>query len=84
MRIVMRLGLACGLLLLALTASAAPRAKDEAKAEAKNQPSATSTRENYRARLNENVVTIMAGSASGTDQSRNRLLATKTAATTRT
>src|SRR4051794_27954018 len=67
MRIVMRLGLVCGLFLLALTAAAAPRAKDEAKAEAKNQPSATGTGENYRARLNENVVTIMAGSASGTD-----------------
>src|SRR4029450_9301701 len=73
MRLVMRIALACGLCLLALTAAAAPRAKDEAKAEtkekqlAKNQPSAASTRENYRARLNESVVTIMAGSASGTD-----------------
>jgi uncharacterized protein len=67
MRLVMRIALACGLCLVALTASAAPRAKDEPKAEAKNQPSAASTRGNYRARLNENVVTIMAGSASGTD-----------------
>jgi len=73
MRLVMRIALACGLCLLALTAIAAPRAKDGAKAEAKDQasaksqPSAASTRENYRARLNENVVTIMAGSASGTD-----------------
>src|SRR6478672_639574 len=73
MRLVMRIALACGLCLLALTAIAAPRAKDGAKAEAKDQPSAksqppaASARENYRARLNENVVTIMAGSASGTD-----------------
>ena len=74
MRLLMRLALACGLCLLALTAAAAPRAKDEAKSEAKaektetkKQPSAASTRDSYRARLNENVVTIMAGSASGTD-----------------
>src|ERR1043165_640367 len=73
MRLVMRIALACGLCLLALTAVAGPRAKDGAKAEAKDQPSAksqpsaASTRESYRARLNENVVTIMAGSASGTD-----------------
>src|SRR6185312_16102635 len=73
MRLVMRIALACGLCLLALTAIAAPRAKDGAKAEAKDQPSAksqppaASARENYRARLNENVVTIMAGGASGTD-----------------
>ena len=71
MRLVMRLALVCGLCLFALTASAASRGKDEPKAEAKekaeakNQPSSASTRENYRARLNENVVTIMAGSASG-------------------
>jgi TRAP transporter TAXI family solute receptor len=73
MRLVMRLALVCGLCLFALTASAASRGKDEPKAEAKekaeakNQPSSASTREDYRARLNENVVTIMAGSASGTD-----------------
>src|SRR6476659_5283157 len=73
MRLVMRIALACGICLLALTAIAAPRAKDGAKAAAKDQPSAksqppaASTRDSYRARLNENVVTIMAGSASGTD-----------------
>ena len=64
----MRIALACGLCLLALTAAAAaPRAKDEPILEAKNQPSPVVARETYRARLNENVVTIMAGSASGTD-----------------
>src|SRR5215471_5900967 len=73
MRLVMRLALVCGLCLFALTVSAASRGKDEpkaeakGKAEAKKQSSSASTRENYRARLNENVVTIMAGSASGTD-----------------
>src|SRR4029453_6237017 len=72
MRLVMRIALACGLCLLALTAAVAPRAKDEAKAEAKdqplakNQPSAASTRENTRARFHGDVVTIMAGNASGT------------------
>jgi TRAP transporter TAXI family solute receptor len=63
----MRIALACGLCLLAFAAAAAPRAKDEAKSEAKNQSTTVTTRENYRARLNENVVTIMAGSSSGTD-----------------
>jgi uncharacterized protein len=67
MRLVMRLALACGLCLIALTASAASRGKDEPKAEAKEQSSSAATRENYRARLNQNVVTIMAGSSSGTD-----------------
>jgi uncharacterized protein len=65
MRLVMRLALVCGLCLLAFTAAAASLAD---KAEAKNQSSSSaSTRDNYRARLNENVVTIMAGSSSGTD-----------------
>ena len=63
----MRIALACGLCLLALTAAAAPRAKDEAKSEAKDPVSTQTLREGYRSRMNENVVTIMAGSASGTD-----------------
>jgi TRAP transporter TAXI family solute receptor len=63
----MRIALACGLCLLALTAAAAPRAKDEAKSEAKDSVSTQTLREGYRSRMNENVVTIMAGSASGTD-----------------
>src|SRR4026207_676226 len=73
MRLVMRIALACGLCLLALTAIAAPRARDGAKAEAndqpsaKSQPSAASARGNYRARLNETAVPSLAGSASGPD-----------------
>ena len=57
----MRIALACGLCLLALTAAAAPRAKDEAKSEAKDPVPASTMREGYRSRMNENVVTIMAG-----------------------
>jgi uncharacterized protein len=64
MRLVMRIALVGGLCLLAFTAAAASLAD---KAEANDQSFSASMRENYRARLNENVVTIMAGSASGTD-----------------
>ena len=63
----MRIALACGLCLVAFAAVAAPRAKELAKSEAKDPVPAQNTRENYRARMNENVVTIMAGSPSGTD-----------------
>jgi TRAP transporter TAXI family solute receptor len=63
----MRIALACGLCLLAFAAMAAPRAKDEAKPEAKAAPQADTVRENFRSRMNENVVTIMAGSPTGTD-----------------
>jgi len=78
----MRIALACGLCLLAQlvlidNAVAAPKAKDEAKSEAKTEVAAKtdagatrtsdSVRENYRSRMNENVVTIMAGSSTGTD-----------------
>ncbi len=63
----MRIALACGLCLLAVAAVAAPRVKDEAKAEAKTAPQADAIRENFRSRMNENVVTIMAGSPTGTD-----------------
>jgi TRAP transporter TAXI family solute receptor len=62
----MRIPLAVGLCLIALTAVAAPRAKDQAKPDA-NVAAAPNLRENFRARINENVVTIMAGSPSGTD-----------------
>jgi uncharacterized protein len=69
----MRIALACGLCLVAFAAAAvaAPRAKELAKSDPKDPVSAQSqnTRENYRARMNENVVTIMAGSPSGTDLS---------------
>lgn len=63
----MRIALACGLCLLAVAAVAAPRVKDEAKAEAKSATQADTVRENFRSRMNENVVTIMAGSPTGTD-----------------
>jgi TRAP transporter TAXI family solute receptor len=64
MRMVMRPALACGLCVLVLTAAAAFTSDN---AEARDQSSSSATRDSYRARLNENVVTIMAGSASGTD-----------------
>ncbi len=76
----MRIALACGLCLLAQltlidSAVAAPRAKDDAKSEAKPEAKvdaktatqSASAREIYRARMNDNVVTIMAGSPTGTD-----------------
>ena len=62
--LVMRIALAVGLCLIACAAVAAPRAKDIAKPDSVTTPQ---TRESIRARMNENVVTIMAGSASGTD-----------------
>ena len=47
---------------------AAPRAKDQAKPDDQRPSSPRQNlRENFRARMNENVVTIMAGSPSGTD-----------------
>lgn len=63
----MRIALACGLCLLAFAAVAAPRAKDEAKPETKPAPQGDAIRGNFRSRMNENVVTIMAGSPTGTD-----------------
>ena len=61
MRLALAVGLCC---LIACAAVAAPRAKDLAKPDSVTTPQ---TRETLRARMNENVVTIMAGSASGTD-----------------
>ncbi len=64
----MRIPLAVGLCLIAIAAAAAaPRAKDQAKPAANADVSGQNMRENFRARINENVVTIMAGSPSGTD-----------------
>jgi TRAP transporter TAXI family solute receptor len=70
----MRIALAFGICLIAVAAAAAPRAKDAVKSEnvVKSETNvvavaAQNTRENLRARMNENVVTIMAGSPSGTD-----------------
>ena len=61
----MRIALAVGFCLIACAAVAAPRAKDAAKPD--STAATAPTREALRARMNENVVTIMAGSASGTD-----------------
>ena len=63
----MRIPLAVGLCLIAIAATAAPRAKDQAKPAANAAVSGQNMRESFRARMNENVVTIMAGSPSGTD-----------------
>ena len=64
----MRIALAVGLCLIAFAAAAAPRGKTD-KPQVENPAPNHSLRENYRSRLNENVVTIMAGSPSGTDLS---------------
>jgi len=64
----MRIALAFGVCLIAVAAAAAPRAKDAVKSETNVVAvAAQNTRENLRTRMNENVVTIMAGSPSGTD-----------------
>ena len=63
----MRIALAFGVCLIAAAAVAAPRAKDAVKSETNAAAAADNTRENFRSRINENVVTIMAGSPSGTD-----------------
>jgi TRAP transporter TAXI family solute receptor len=60
----MRIALALGVCLIAFAAVAAPRGNDTAKPDAN---AGAQTRESFRARMNENVVTIMAGSPSGTD-----------------
>jgi TRAP transporter TAXI family solute receptor len=64
----MRIALAVGVCLIAFAAAAAPRGKTE-KPQVENPAPSQNLRENYRTRLNENVVTIMAGSPSGTDLS---------------
>jgi TRAP transporter TAXI family solute receptor len=64
----MRIALAVGLCLIAFAAAAAPRGKTD-RPQVENPAPSNSLRENYRSRLNENVVTIMAGSPSGTDLS---------------
>ncbi len=63
----MRIALACGLCLIAVAAVAAPRGVDQGNSETNVTVAAQNTRETFRARINENVVTIMAGSPSGTD-----------------
>src|SRR6478609_8147487 len=69
--VVMRIALALGLCLLAFAATAAPRAKtDKPQLPQIETPAppvmSPNLRENYRSRLNENVVTIMAASPSET------------------
>jgi len=68
----MRIALACGLCLIAVAAVAAPRGKDQTTSEIKNSEitvavATQGARESFRTRMNENVVTIMAGSPRGTD-----------------
>src|SRR5680860_328729 len=76
---VMRIALAVGLCLVSLALAGSADAVEPSKAQpktlgtpsdtaqAKSRPTAQSVREDYRARLNDNMVTIMAGSAQGTD-----------------
>jgi uncharacterized protein len=64
----MRIALALGLSLIACAALAAPHAKGHAKIEAPDLIQAKSSpQDSYRLRLNENVVTIMAGRPDGTE-----------------
>ena len=63
----MRTALALGLCLVAVTAVAAPRSKSGATLEAQASAAAYIQREKFRSQMNENVVTIMAGSPNGTD-----------------
>src|SRR5215475_7401494 len=64
----MRIALALGLCLIAFAATAAPRAKtDKPQLPQIETLQSQNLRENYRSRLNENVVTIMAASPSETD-----------------
>jgi TRAP transporter TAXI family solute receptor len=65
----MRIALAFGLCLIAAAAVAGPRARELPKPQSDVTAAATApnAREKLRAQMNENVVTIMAGSPSGTD-----------------
>src|SRR5690606_15974326 len=67
---VMRFALVIGVCLgmcLPLFAAAPASATEQAKAPAQDRPSAESVRQTYRARINDNTVTVMAGSAHGSD-----------------
>jgi len=67
----MRIALAIGVCLLPLCAAAPAGAKDDTKDQAKpasqDRPSAQNIRQDYRAKLNDNTVTIMSGAARSTD-----------------
>jgi uncharacterized protein len=65
----MRIPLTLGLCLIAFTAAGAPHGKGDAKPEAQAPAPTQSQQENFRFTMNENVVTIMAGSPNGTDLS---------------
>lgn len=68
----MRIALAIGLCLVAAVAAAAPRGKAESKPEDAKQVApapGSALREAYRSRLNQNVITIVAGSPGSTDLS---------------
>jgi TRAP transporter TAXI family solute receptor len=64
----MRIPLALGFCLIAATAVAGPRAKDQPQPDTGVVAAAAqNTRDKLRAQMNENVVTIMAGSPTGAD-----------------
>ena len=63
----MRIALACVLCVIAATAVAQPRGKNPTNSEIAVAVATQNTREAFRSRLNENVVTIMAGSPRGSD-----------------
>ena len=66
----MRIALVIGLCLLPLCATQAgskDQAKDQAKPTPQDRPSAQNIRQAYRAKLNDNTVTIMSGAARGTE-----------------
>ena len=63
----MRIALALGLCLISFTATGAPRVKGDAKPQAQTPAPTQYLRETSRSRVNENIVTIMAGSPNGTD-----------------
>jgi len=63
----MRIALACALCLIAVAAVAEPRGKTPTNSEIVVAVATQNARESFRARMNENVVTIMAGSPRGTD-----------------
>lgn len=63
----MRFALVIGVCLLPLFAVAPAGAKDQTKTSAPDRPSAESLRQTYRAQINDNTVTIMAGATHGSD-----------------
>jgi hypothetical protein len=64
----MRIALTLGFCLVSLAATAAPHSKGDTKPDANGPVPAQGTRENYRSRMSENVVTIMAVASSTTSR----------------